>query len=431
MQPIYLSSFSPVSRPALQLRCLGAWRAVGCEMRVMLTQGLPEGLGAHGLVAGDMRMIGPQDAGYDAAGTPRPLVLPILKRLSREAENRPIILCRTGLYPALRGPDALARWLEAAPALALTGEGVALLEGHRFSDHTPLRDQVEAIVTTPAALKRILPVLERIPMAQSMQLEDPGWSLLLAGALTRPEVGGIIADSGVLLREGDAGPQDLAGFAPYIAPLSTLGMVASVMPQTAWAECADYIDQACAKTRALRDTLRALYLAVPEPLSPVTDSARQLAREMLRLVPWAEWNYDITMLSRLFHRLHGGTALSYAQAAAFCTSGPSTGHRFSEGLFALICLLRARGTETSLTTHYGAGTDHATTLAALRCDVDGAQDPMGERLAVLGVFGADLIERHVFNPRLYDYLALACHNDDERQLLTMIRDLSERVPNAA
>lgn len=436
MRTIVVTSLKPTADLGHQLRCVLAWQDLGLTVRSANSLRDCDLLAEAGVPAHVSLAIPPRETSLDQHQAPTPRIVPLLRRIAADFPKQHLLLTAPGVYPALRNTDCLDHWQDIAPALAMTTEQTPLLETYHFSDHAPCHNQVGAFLLHPGHILRLAEALERWPVAEEMCLGDAGWDLLLAAVITSTEISGEILDSAVLLREaqGNTGI-DRSGLTPYVPALRRLGLADAPDPLGAAEDAMAAITASATRNASQTAQIKAFYFATPTPLEPASGPATTIARELLALVPWIGWNYDIAVLRTLAQRILDGGPFDFARIMAVLHTGPSQGHRISETLLAMLIWCRCHP-EAAATLRPGytdtpaLAQSHKQSLHQLQNSVDEA-DITALQLALVTKTAQDMIDHGVWSNTLHDALALSCQNDSDRMLFDTLMDATRKVANAA
>lgn len=434
MRAVVVTTVSLTANLDHQLRCLRGWEALGVTPRVAApARDLPH-LEAANWPQGIHLEVPLRETALDLEGRAAPCLVPLLRRIARLYPGRMLILASPGLYPALSHSDALDDWQTAAPALALGAEEVPLLETALFTHVAPARSRLDTFVIGPETLIPLADRLEQWPVAEEMCMGDAGWDLMLGAVIASEPVGGIIADSGVLLREGtgDKAPRE-AALRPYVGPLRALGLAEAPDTLGAAEDCAAAIDAACQTNAALSRRIRAFYFDPPTPTDLPPETINHAMR-LQHMIPWVRWNYDLTTLAALAARITGPAPLSARQIMAALNTGPNLSHQASEALLAMVLwALCAPGAARVLRPDFAAtpalAQEHRAALARLQSRHE--SDLVGLRHGLITQIACDMIDHGVWSGPMRDALAMACQNDADRLLYETLITSTGKVAHAA
>jgi hypothetical protein len=436
MRAVVVTSVTPAHDLEHQMRCLRAWDDLGLTTRSANSLRDCDAVQAAGLEPHLCLPIPPRDTALDRLGAPAPRLVPLLRRVSTDFPGQDLILCRPGVYPALRSTDCIAHWLRHAPALALSVEQTPMLELYHFSDSAPCHSQMDAFVIGADRMALVADALEQWPVAEDMCLGDAGWDLLLTAVITSAGIGGAMADSAVLLRETDGrGPMNRAALGAYVPALRGLGLADAPDPLGAAEDCQTAIAAACAAQGNLTGPVKAFYFGAPAPLETLPIAATDLAQELLQHIPWVKWNYDIAILASLAQRILAPGPFGFARISAVLRSGPSQSHQISEALLAMLiwcrcCPEAAASLRPTFDATPSLAEAHTQSLHLLQSTTQKAKLPE-LRLALVSRAGQDMVDHGVWTRAMRDAVALSCQNDMDRHLFDRLSVCTRKVADAA
>ena len=427
--PVVLTSINPFARLDHQLRCLRAWQALGFEA---LSFNHPEEilrLAEAGVPEAALVPATEEDTGLALFGKPVPRVAAMLARVAQLRPARPVILVNSDIYPAACGPGFTGVWFDCAPALALTREEVACLECSTETGRTPYRGGLDAFALEVPALARINAELAARPVAARMCFGIPGWDYLMGALIVSPRIGGTILDSGLLLHETHRTTYaDVEEFAHYLEDIAALVDLRHTNATEGAAAFAALISARCDAATGHTALVRAMHFERVVPSRPPTPEAVAAARWLMGLSPELRWNHNLLILATLADRIRHDPAFDlFSTLAFFADCRPGNALQMTDLLAATLLHLRVRpGAAPS--DSYPPGNLHARAIEVILNAT--ADDPPRRHLELARLFCEELVSYAIFNPRLYNYLALGCGNDDERRLLHGIAVLvGVRVPD--
>jgi hypothetical protein len=435
LNPIVVTSINPTGKMAHQRLCFERWRSLG--MRTMTCNTQPEArvLAQSGFPEECIRLIPEEHSGQSLFGKPVPLIKPLLEALYLEQPFDCLILTNSDIYPAIRTHSIVRYWATHGPALALTRDEIHDLAAHDYDSSCPYRGGLDVFVIQRDGLTGIIELLGGLESSSRMAFGMPGWDYLMAATLLSPRVGGRIFDSHVLIHQSHKptyGSMD--EFSNYVEDLKNLGAVSDDDPAVAAAQFASLIEQECRRQHKDSSMARLLYYQRPERHSSASQLNARFERvwqQLIRMAPAMENCYRKRAISSLYQRLLNDPEVSFEAALPLICNSKSTWFQFHQALFAIVLCLKAH-TETrqlKITENYPKGNQHR---AALRNIIDrhDENDPL-RRLWIARLFGSELVNHQIFNPRLFDYLVLASQNDSELQLtmeiLSMTRSTIEHA----
>lgn len=414
--PVVVTSINPFGRLAHQRRCFEAWQALGFET---LSFNHPDEilrLVEAGVAETTLLPATEEDTGLALFGKPVPRVAAMLARVAQLRPGRPVILVNSDIYPAAGGPGFTGLWFDHAPALALTREEVSCLECSTETGRTPYRGGLDAFALEASALERINAELASRPVTQRMCFGIPGWDYLMGALIMSPRLGGAILDSGLLLHESHRSTYaDVEEFAHYLDDIAALVDLRHTNATEGAAAFAALIAARCETATATTALVRAMHFDRVVPESPPGPGAVAAARWLMGLAPELRWNHNLLILAALADRLGrdpGFDLFSTLSFFASCRAGNAL--QMVDLLAATLLHLRCRPGPPPRDS-YPPGNLHARAIEVILRGTEG--DPHSRRIELTRLFCEELVSYAIFNPRLYNYLALGCGNDDERRLL--------------
>ncbi|MEP3334404.1 hypothetical protein [Sedimentitalea sp.] len=427
-----VTSLNPFSRIEAQLRCFQAWKALGVQILTVNVDDEADRLINLGLTDADILRLPVEDTGQAIHGKPVPQIIATLRRLQDRPGTGPVAVVNSDLFPAMRSPAGLGHWLDHFPAMALTREECGAAETVRFGDRSPYRGGLDAFVFSRESLAQVLERADACTSAGRMCFGIIGWDYVM-GALILSINGGF-ADSGLLLHEAHPTTYgNMDEFAQYLPDMRRLAGVESKNPTEAAAIFQRVIGWEC--DRAAPETARAqlMFLNPPRPAVLPDAGAMALADRLLRLCPVQGWVTRRGAIAHLAAEAQGARACDLARARELFEVNPDPHHRFCQRLLAILFCLECRGLfapgSVPARTQYPEGNLHGAAIRHLREVHEG--DLRVLRLEIASVFGGELIEHGIFNPRIFNYLAQGCECDNERLLLREILSHVQGVRHAA
>jgi len=438
MRAVVVTSIDPAVGRISQMRALQAWHDVGAQALSVNTPRDAALLRLKGLSEEHCLELSPRQTWLDATGRATPLIEPLLRHMAQTVPDQALVITAPGVYPAISdAPSCIHHWLSRSPALALTVESTPLLEMHRFSTSTPRRSDLAAFVLAP---DRILPLADHLaqwPLVDEMCLGDLGWDLLLGAVIAEPDFGGLIADSAVLLAESTQMPRDnstdLHGLSPYIKPLRQTGLGEAPGATDMIEECTDSITTACDAQKALSAEIKAFHFDPILPPDDLPDHCTARAQSLQYMIPWVRWNYDLQTLALLARRIEQDPPLAFAHSCDALCTGPNLVHQRSEALLATLLHLQSAKTRPKLRDSYKTPAQTEQHVAALHrlTTSDPELTNTATQLQLVRLWGAQVVDLHVSNPRLQDAVALLCQNNNDRALFDAITQHNQELSDAA
>jgi len=418
--PVVVTSINPFGRIAHQLRCFQAWKDLGVRVYSVNISEEAAKLREVGLSDADLIELAPGETGKNMYRIPVPRILPVLYRVRHAAAGGPAMLVNSDLFPAIRSAAALQHWANRAGALALTREECASPETHDFLVNRPYRGGLDAFLFSAEKLDLIIPALHDCAAAERMAFGIPGWDYLMGMLVRSPQIGGMIADSGMLLHESHAATYNtMDEFAHYLPDMARLTGLTLADPTSAAAQIAELIMRDCQKNTGISAIAKALYYQPPQDQAAPGPRATTIAQTLLDLSPALSWLLKGPAIARLAEREMASPRPSFSRASALFEVNPDPQYRFTQRLCAtLFCLMCRNPGSWTLTTRYPEGNLHGKVIRIILENCPEGS-PM-RRLEFAQIFGSEMIDHGIFNPRLYNYLVESCETDEERALLAAI-----------
>jgi len=191
------------------------------------------------------------------------------------------------------------------------------------------------------------------------------------------------------------------------------------------------IHQACDAETRNTQIAKMMYFTPVANVVEIGTESYQISQLLARYTPSTVWHGKQAYIASLANRMLSGDSRNFPRAVSFFAVNPDPQYRFNQVLaailFSLLCQVQAKvGKPTS---KYPKGNLHAKAVQGI---LDGYSPGSGyRRLDFAQLFGAELIEHRIFNPRLYKYLVLCCETELERSLITEISTAVRRLANAA
>ena len=430
--PIVITSINPFAKLEYQLRCFKAWQAAGFDVRTANVEKEAGVLKSAGLSAKEIILLKTEETGQALFGKPVPKVKAVLLRAQALSQGKaPVMLVNSDLYPAMRGTGAVAFWGALAPMIAMTREDCPLVESYNYTQDKAYRGGLDAFCMQADALAAVVQKLQDMAVSERMCFGIPGWDYMMGAIALSPQIGGRIMDSGLLLHEIHRNTYtNVQEFSHYLPDIRALSEVRSEDAAQGAAEFSRIIRLACeAETRNTQ-------LAKMMFLSPITDTrdisaaAAEIARFMIPFTPSAVWHGNQIYTDSLAARMLLDDCRNFPRAIGFFAVNPDPQYKFCQVLAAillsLLCQVKVKSGKPTM--DYPKGNLHAKAVQGI---LDGYAPGSGyRRLDFAQLFGAELIEHRIFNPRLYNYMVLSCESDLERKIMTEIWIAIRRLANA-
>lgn len=427
-----VTSLNPFSRIDAQLRCFAAWKALGVAVFTVNVDDEAERLINLGLTESDILRLPVEETGQAIHGKPMPQIRATMRRLQGLPGTGPVAVVNSDLFPAMRSAAGLGHWLDHVPAVALTREDCTAAETVRFGDRSPYRGGLDAFVFSRRSLARVLDRADDCVSAGRMCFGIIGWDYVM-GALIL-SVGGGFADSGLLLHERHPTTySSMDEFAHYLPDMRRLAGVESTDPTEAAAIFQRVIERECDRTAPEAARAQMMFLAPPRPAMLPDARSMALADRLLRLCPAQGWVTRRGAIAHLADEVRAAGVCDPGRARALFEINPDPHHRFSQRLLAILFCLECRDLfapgAVPVHTRYPEDNLHGAAIRHLR-DLHG-DNPGMLRLEIASVFGSELVEHGIFNPRIFNYLVQGCECDDARSLLREILSHVQGVRHAA
>lgn len=426
--PLVLTSINPFGRGALQLRCFLKWLELGfdaytcnhgVEMEALLELGVPKDR---------IIQLGDHETGKDLFKKPVPRIRAVLAR-AEAMFDKDLLLVNSDLYPAVQDTSFLTVWRKTGDVLALTRAEVMSLDHAVERVCRPYRGGLDAFLMPRVTLKKLLEDLQLFPVSNRMCFGIVGWDYFV-GALLERRLKGTFVDSRILLHEMHQPTySDVNEFTHYLASVQALGIGVGKDFVDTVHEYSLEIDKICSKN--------ALELP-PEDLQPdltsgeevMTEEQRALLDELLEKAPAMVYAFGRPYVAALIVGVADRTHASFSDLTGQIQEKEYKRH-FAQILLFFVLVLRLRpGAYTDFTQEYPKGNMHAAAVRMIRDNT--RENPDLRRLEVAKLFCTEAANYKIFNPRLFNALALSCENDGERALVSEIRNfITGNIQDAA
>lgn len=434
-KPLLVTTINPFANVPHQLKCFNQWKALGFDVLSVNVEQEARLLRSEGIPDANIRLIDDSETGAELFGKTVPLIKPIIDFLRNDKQHTHFIISNSDIYPAVRSTSIVRFWECAAnQCLALTREECHALDDYSFIDQAPYRGGLDTFFMSQDALNLVGQELDTLTASKRMAFGIPGWDYLLGATILSSRVGGTIADSGTLLHVSHKPSYGaIDEFGHYLPDMVSLGMTEANNASAAAADFAERINAECFANKDIAEKARLIYFNPIQASTEESSGENSLEKyqNLLSVVPQFEGQYRKKALRSLLNRLCTDPQANFAMALNFLVRSPSKLYSFAQVLFAIALALRCKpgAFPTELVEHYPEGNQHA---AALNNIVDRIpeSDP-SRRLEVAKLFGSELIDHRIFNPRLYNYLVLCSANRMERALLSDIGEMTRRKKHAA
>lgn len=432
---LLVTSINPHRRLSFQIQCFNRWKALGFDVRSVNVREEAELLLAKGMASEDINVITIEDSGAALFGKAVPRIMPLLEWLLKEPDFDSFMISNSDIFPATRSSSIISFWERCNTSVALTREECHATAAYAFTDQSPYRGGLDVFFMTKAAMARVVEELSRLQASARMAFGIPGWDYLLGACMLSPKVRGSILDSATLLHVSHrASYGNMDEFSHYVADMSRLGAVSSRCASEAADEFARRIKTECERNHAVSWMAKLIYYSPAyrrpglggEESSADADHWRWILQKLIKIAPQFASQYRAEALRSLAYRFFSEKKAHLAMGLSFMLTSHSILFRFTQALFAISFALRCKsgGAAIDVTESYPTGNQHDAALRNILKAYPEA-DP-NRRLALATLFGTELVDYGIFNPRLYNYLALCCENGTERALLADIECLIRR-----
>lgn len=397
------------------MRCFRAWETTGARVVSANSPDVAARLRKAGVPETALWVVPEAKTGLALYRSPAPLLLPLLARLEHQGWAGSLLLARPDLYPATRSAAVVDFWTGRAPAAGLAAETCASVESQGFAETRPEADGISAAAFRPGVLARVRERLAAAGPAARLCLGVAGWDLPLAAAIVAE--GGMLAGSGLLLHEPHLWRRPVPAAAEAWRPhLVAMGLSAAEAGQPSlW--FADMMRRG-ARSRLLA---RALYFRPAPQLRPPGAAAQAVAARLAALSPMVGWALLRPAIARLAERDIAAGRPDFLRAVTLFSINPDPEFLFTQRLLAVLyCRLCSQARPgPALTTRYPPSNRHraSVTLITDRCPPDSPH----RRMEFAQLFGIELIDYGILNPRLYNYLVQSAERREEQAILAAIR----------
>lgn len=421
-EPIVLTSLNPNANSEHQFRCFAAWQAAGFDIRSVNVREETKRILEWGVAPDNLLILRDEETGLETSGKPVPSVLPILRRARAVWPGRDLILTNSDIYPAIRSAGITRFWSSSCGgAVGLTREECHAVEAYTFRASAPYRGGLDTFFVASDRLATLVEVLEETSSAPWMAFGAVGWDYLMGAAILSERVRGSVMDGAVLVhRAHRATYGSVDRFERFARDLHDLGFVTTPTSAEAARQFSVRLKVECERNRALSRAVKRIYFrSVRTEIAGLTHTscAVQAYRDVASVAPGLLPRTTNSGLATLAQRLLSDSDASFGMVLSYFMESPSHTRKFVECLIAIAFALYVRRTtgEINTVTEYPRGNRHG---EALRQIVQNTRsDSAEQRLEVACLFGTELVDRCLFNPRLYDYLVLSTQNTYERKLL--------------
>lgn len=411
---IVITTINPKGCKEHQSRCLKAWKDLGLRV-VSFNSSKESGAvsGLYGSVAEVVELVDEATA-LSIHGKPAPRIRPVLQLALDQLKPEYVFLTNSDIYPSFRKAP-LGIFCE-YPAYAFTRkEVISIASGERC--RKMYRGGLDIFAFNATALAAICGFMEEESCADQMAFGVPGWDYFMGATVSRPEIGGIIADGTRFWHKAHRTTySQIDQFSVFVPYLVKLGFVRSRECAPAAAEFAAHIDRQCRVHAGCSSMMELIYGNFESGGPPAL---------------WAdglEEVYDIIGNDPLLHTCQDYIAeldcyladpqMNIEGLQTYLLSSESPAGRFKELLVMIYLTLLVRGARVRRTprTRYPAGNAR---MAVIR-HILGHGSFYIRRCQLAELFFSEYFIYDILNRNDLKALALSCMNDAERSILRKI-----------
>lgn len=423
--PVVVTSLVPGPRFEVQRRCFDKWLALGFEVYTVNAPAEADRLGQLGVAKDRIIALNPEQTWQESTGLPRPAIVPVL-RLLQERFSDGVLLVNADLYPAAPDAGFIKTWRKAGSVLGLLRRDVLSLAAPLATDGQLCDTGIDGFLLDRDSLDRAAHLLPLYRASARMCFGVAGWDMMM-GAFLHKRLGGQFIDSVVLRHEiHEPAPGGRSEAPHYVNSLRSLGFALGMTHAQA---TVDFFR----KVGSIAAGIGAPDCALSQPdaeAEPLSDAEAAAVAHLTEIAPSFCCCYGLSNLANLARAVARRRDLKFAQFLGLSTETEPS-RAFGETLLLLLLFLELRGDQyDQLVDSYQPGNKHAAALLFNRDTTEG--ELFAERLKMVRLFATELTHYKIGNPRLYNYLATCCQNDDERALTGALRHfLTNGVINAA
>ena len=410
---IVVTSINPNQRLEHQIKCIDRWREHGYKVVAAQNPDEEKLLVEQGFNKDSILSVDRTNTALTMHGKAIPRIRPLLEEVVSKYDPDRLILVNADIYPGVR--SKLSGLHSIYPCGAMTRMDVMSLAPIALNRATSYRGGLDCFFFNRNALQQILDVLSNHPASSRMTFGIPGWDFYLAGAMLRFVNGSALLD-GLDLFHITHPPSysDMSEFTYYIPDLLNWGSVSSGDPYAATDQFLNSIIERCNRSSENARIISTIHRDIgihltQNPNSSAAHSTSQSAEDIIR-------DYAVS------DTYNAKSALDF-----YCQS-KSPHVRFAEALECLLIIRDARASihKRKFKYQYPDSSLHKEAiLNALRLGA-----PHLVRYRIIELFVSDLTEHNICNRRLLSYLALACSNDRERDLVVELLESLKLEANA-
>lgn len=397
---IVVTSINPYQRLEHQIKCVDRWRELGYKIVVAQNPDEANLLVEQGFNQENIFRVDRGSTALAMHGKAIPRIRPVLEEVVSKYDPDHLILVNADIYPGVR--SKLSGLHSIHPCGAMTRMDVLSLAPIAINRATSYRGGLDCFFFNKQTLHQILDVLSNHPASSRMTFGIPGWDFYLAGAMLRFMPGSALLD-GLDLFHVTHPPSysSMSEFTYYLPDMMHWGSVSSGDPYAATDQFLNSIIERCNRSSANARIVSTIHRDIGFHLtqnrnSHDTISTPNDASNIIR-------DYAVS------ETYNAKSALDF-----YCQS-KSPHVRFAEALECLLIIRAARASIHNRKFKYqypDSSLHKEAILNALRLGA-----PHLVRYRIIELFVSDITEHNICNRRLLSYLALACSNDRERDLV--------------
>ncbi|MEL6451587.1 MAG: hypothetical protein AAFQ19_10015 [Pseudomonadota bacterium] len=411
-----ITSINPFKRGAMQKLCFDKWAALGFEVYTVNHTTELDALTALGIDEKRIIEINDAQTGLAVHGKPMPRILSTLEICLRKFQ-RGILLVNSDLFPAADDSSFVSTWAAAAPVVALTRQDVQKLDYFAPSASAPYRQGLDAFMLSYDAIEAVLAAARLYKASDRMCFGIVGWDFFM-GALIKTHCDGTFLDSGILLHERHQQTySDVDEFSSYLTAMQALGygigkdhvLTAAEMYGVINETCDANADHALPSTQIDLPEERPMSAACAAALAAIEQEAPAIIgtfgrNKLLSLLLVVEERGDLNF-SDLLDEIELDELL----------------RAYGNVLLLLVAFIQLRPDAfTGMTEVYPKGNMHAPAVTIIRNNT--TENWPLKRFEIAKLFSIEFATYGLFNPRLFNFLAMSCESDNERALVAMIRE---------
>lgn len=423
--PIVVTSINPFGRTDVQLACFEQWQRLGHSVYTFNHQSEAAAVKALGIDDGAIVELGDAETGLEVHGKPVPRILSVLDR-AVVMFGRDILLVNSDLLADARAGVFVEPWQAEKRPIGLVREDELSNEVQIRSLTRSYTNGIDGFFLPRQVAMDICERLKLFEAARRMCFGMIGWDFAMGAAVL--EAGGTIRRCPTLVHEYHKPTySDVSEFAHYVSLMETMGLEVGSSEHHAAANFARLIDEKCS---AAGNAVAIDRFRPTGERSLLGARGREVLDAMERLCLDFVVAFGRECTVALIHALDRRRDISLADILVLL-SRCEPKSIFGLCLFISVTRLHLGAQKADeFTLSYPRTSQHSAALTAIR-HAHG-EDRDGLRRAVVQLFLVELDEYGIFNPRLFNYLALCCENDAERALLgELLRLVKKELPDVA